>query len=288
MVAVLVIVLVVAAAAVSGLVLFIVAAAMLGGRRVTIAMPSMRPAVWAGALPSARASLLEAFVLFLGLFVVASLLAEVGRLATGIDLTFVFAWLLTPIALWPLSRGLTWPGLRAAMGWTGGRGVLREMGAGVVGHLAGLPIVGLGLAVSFVIVAITGADASHPIVNDATGSPWRLAGLFLMTTVWAPLVEESMFRGALYAHLRSVPRRAADPATGAMTARGMPALASGLVTGLVFAAIHPQGFAGVPVLAALGLNFCLIREWRGSIIAPMTAHAVHNGLITAVLVVLMG
>jgi membrane protease YdiL (CAAX protease family) len=32
----------------------------------------------------------------------------------------------------------------------------------------------------------------------------------------------------------------------------------------------------------MGLVLALLREWRGSLIAPMTMHALHNGTITLV------
>ncbi len=69
--------------------------------------------------------------------------------------------------------------------------------------------------------------------------------------------------------------------------RRLPVIPAALIVGFIFAIIHPQGFAGVPVLAALGFNFCLLREWRGSIIAPMFAHAMHNGVATVALVMFL-
>jgi membrane protease YdiL (CAAX protease family) len=35
----------------------------------------------------------------------------------------------------------------------------------------------------------------------------------------------------------------------------------------------------IPALSGLAFGFALIREWRGSLIASMTAHAVHNGIL---------
>jgi membrane protease YdiL (CAAX protease family) len=84
-----------------------------------------------------------------------------------------------------------------------------------------------------------------------------------MACVWAPVVEETFFRGALFGYLR----------------QHMPWAVSGVLAGLLFAIVHPQGLIAVPVLAAIGFNFSAIREWRGSIIASMSAHALNNGTI---------
>jgi len=36
-------------------------------------------------------------------------------------------------------------------------------------------------------------------------------------------------------------------------------------------------------LMLLGFGFGLLREWRGSLIAPITAHAMHNGALVLVM-----
>jgi len=48
---------------------------------------------------------------------------------------------------------------------------------------------------------------------------------------------------------------------------------------MLFAAVHPQGWTGAPVLAAMALSFALVREWRGSLVAPMLMHGMWNGLV---------
>ena len=51
---------------------------------------------------------------------------------------------------------------------------------------------------------------------------------------------------------------------------------------LVFASVHPQGWTGVPVLMAMAFNFAIVREWRGSLIAPMTMHFCTNAFTLVV------
>ena len=92
--------------------------------------------------------------------------------------------------------------------------------------------------------------------------------LFLLASVVAPLVEETMFRGALYHYLRGSWRWAASAGTAA----------------LLFAAVHPQGWTTIPAIGAIGFNLATIREWRGSLAASITAHAMNNAIVCAFLV----
>ena len=172
---------------------------------------------------------------------------------------------------WPMLRGLTRTERRAGFGVSRGRGVWREIGAGVVGYLAGVPIIALGVGLTLVLTLAVKADASHPL-NHLTGvAPPVLVFLGFLAAVWAPVVEELFFRGAFYSAWRQ--------------RRGR--WVSGLVTGVIFAAVHPQGWTAIPALGAVGLVFALLREWRGSIIAPVTAHALNNGSLFVMMLVVM-
>jgi membrane protease YdiL (CAAX protease family) len=59
-----------------------------------------------------------------------------------------------------------------------------------------------------------------------------------------------------------------------------------LTSAFIFAVIHPQGWAGVPAIMALAAGFSLLRMWRQSLIAPMTAHALNNGLVCVMMLLL--
>lgn len=220
---------------------------------------------------------LETFTLFIVGFLIVSIAGVAIERFTGIDATPLLIWLLLPIALWPVARGTPMVNWKYATGWRRGRGVAREIGAGLVGYIAGLPIflagIGLTLLLAFVVSRLTGDEGeppSHPIVNEAmAGGVWTVVSLYLLAAVWAPLVEETMFRGALYHHFRG---------------RLGPIL-SGVAVAFVFAIIHPQGIIAVPALMSLAIVFALIREWRGSLIGPIVAHSVHNGALVTILVV---
>jgi membrane protease YdiL (CAAX protease family) len=192
----------------------------------------------------------------------------------GYGMRFIFGK--SPITLWmeviPLTiafaLGIGWPlffgqGVaewRATFGFHRGRGFFREVGSGLVGYLAGLPIVAIGFFATAILIKITGINASHPI-NQVLGGSWLdVLAAFVLAAILAPIMEESMFRGALFAHLRE----------------HFGWWISAPTVGVIFAIIHPQGWVALPVLGSIGFVFCGIREWRGSIIPSMAAHAFHN------------
>jgi membrane protease YdiL (CAAX protease family) len=188
-------------------------------------------------------------------------------------------WALIVIPLWPvLARGMKWSEFRWGLGWHAGRGVLREMGAGVVGYFAGLPLLAVVIAITVGIFIVRTAvyQVGHPGENPPTpanpvadliskGSPGVLAMLFVLATCWAPIVEEAIFRGAMYRQLRT--------RLGVLAAAGISALAFGCMHGYSFLLLGP--------VICLGFVFALMREWRGSLIASMTAHFMHNATALA-------
>ena len=180
--------------------------------------------------------------------------------------------------LLPLLRGVTWPEWRRALGWHSGSGVLHEVGAGLIGYVAGVPLLAAGIGVTWMIKKWTGANPTHPIVYEIMGSHghggkwwWLIIEIFVLAAIWAPLLEETIFRGALYQHLRG----------------WSAAAVAAIINGIIFAVIHPQGFAGMPPLMALAFTFALIREWRGSLIGPMCAHAFNNATLVLMLVLIL-
>lgn len=256
--------------AVAGLCVAIVAVVMAAKGRVRAAY---RPPA-----PGGSVFIETVAIFFVGLLAVQALAAAIqGPVTSGapaFDLSYLLIWLLPPIALWPVLRGMHFSTLRFAMGWHSGRGVFREIGAGVMGYLAGVPIFALGIGLTLLLMLVRdilslgeSEPPTHPIM-DAMGKGGLIGYLVLLSlaAVWAPLAEESIFRGAFYHHLRG----------------RMSPFISMLVTGFVFAVVHPQGLVAVPALMSLGVIFAMMREWRGSLIAPMTAHALHNGTIITI------
>ncbi len=138
--------------------------------------------------------------------------------------------------------------------------------------MAGLPLMAAAIGVTVLLSKFSGEKPIHPIVFGAGGAKAAaIVGLYLLASVWAPVVEETMFRGALFNYLRAWHRW----------------LLSAVVSSLIFAALHPQGWTGIPVLATIGFNFAAIREWRGTVIASGTAHALNNAVATTMLVLVL-
>lgn len=211
---------------------------------------------------------LEAFALYLaGYFSIGFLARKIvpGSLLLGPILAM--AWVIFAM-LWPLLRGMTWQGLCGALGWYRGQGVVREAFAGIIGYLAGLPIVALSAVFAYVLSSRTHTMTTHPLVFSNTHGAWAIIEMYLLASVFAPLVEETMFRGALFNHLRQ--------------RHGW--FLSALVSSLLFAALHPQGWTAIPVLGAIGFVLASIREWRGTFIASATAHALNNGVVTTFII----
>ncbi|MCH2139823.1 MAG: CPBP family intramembrane metalloprotease [Phycisphaerales bacterium] len=189
------------------------------------------------------------------------------------------------VLLWPLMRGRSWHAVRTEIGWTCGNGVIRECLCGVAGYAMAIPIaaIGLLLTVFLIFVASSGDDGgssvAHPIVGElADGGITLRIQILVLAVIIAPLVEETLFRGLLYRHLRSVTGR---------WALAWSVVLSSLVSGLIFAMIHPQGILAIPALTSLAIAFALAREWRGSLIAPMVMHGLSNGLIMTLLLVMV-
>lgn len=186
---------------------------------------------------------------------------------------------------WPRIRGVSWSETFHAIGWSKGRGLVREVGAGVATYVMMLPLMAAGLIVTLVLAAIVRAitggaaggveTASHPVAPMLVEASWSVKLLILvLAAVIAPLVEETMFRGVLYRHMREATGRVGGV---------LSFIASAAVVSFVFAAIHPQGWLGIPPLMSIAIGINIAREWRGSLISCMVAHGINNGLVLTIL-----
>jgi membrane protease YdiL (CAAX protease family) len=227
--------------------------------------------------------LLECFALYLGIMTVSALLAPFFGSAVGVA---GYGLAVVIPLLWPRWRGISWREFRIAVGLHRGRGFWREIGAGCVGYLGVLAIASIGIVLTLMLSLATshfggglgGVEEStnrtpsgpevHPVVGWIyEGDLWVRLACFGLAAGFAPLFEELFFRGALQRYFRG----------------RLQFLASALLTGLIFAALHPQGVFAIPALAGIGVGFSLLREWRDSLIAPMTAHAINNGCLVGML-----
>jgi membrane protease YdiL (CAAX protease family) len=201
-----------------------------------------------------------------------------------------FAMLTSLTALaWPVARGVPWRQVREDVGLNlgplkPGRPRWLEPFAGLGCYATALPLLFAGVLAMLALMAIQRAiggaaprgltpheKPTHPIVGWVLKAGWwgRLL-VFLVASVIAPIVEETMFRGVLLRYLRDATWRWGFIAS---------ALASATLVSFVFAAIHPQGWLAIPALMALSFAFCLFREWRGTLVPAIVAHGMNNGLV---------
>jgi membrane protease YdiL (CAAX protease family) len=206
--------------------------------------------------------------------------ADLGGLGTVGVITFQALGLLALV--WPIMRGVSWNDLRRELGLTLGAGIVRETAWGVLAWCMAVPMVLVGLVLSLLLGWLFGgsfSDASHPLQEGLrSSSTGGIVIWYLVAALVAPVLEEVLFRGGLYRGLRG--------ATASMPLLGSVVI-SAILSSLVFAAIHPQGFLFVPILGALAMSFCLVRELRGSLVAPMVGHALNNGLIVTLNLMLL-
>jgi membrane protease YdiL (CAAX protease family) len=136
-----------------------------------------------------------------------------------------------------------------------------------------LIVIGVGIAAVLTSLLGPGAPPSHPIQDEiASAGAGQLLSLLVIAAVIVPPIEEIVFRGVLYRHLREAFGR-----VGSLLGFAAAALASSLL----FAALHPQGLGFVPILASLAVAFCIARELTGSVVPAIVAHGVSNAAIVA-------
>lgn len=135
-----------------------------------------------------------------------------------------------------------------------------------MGLVAGLLALGAGVLVGAITMAVTGAfssaagDVLLDLVDD--GDTLALIAFMIMVGVGAPIVEEILTRGLLFASLRK---------------RGLSALWTVVVASLVFAVVHFEPVR-LPLIIAMGLVLGVARAKSGSTGVAIVGHAVNNSL----------
>jgi uncharacterized protein len=132
----------------------------------------------------------------------------------------------------------------------------------------------LGLAVVLGGTDLTSYLTGRPLVPTVMVDFYRnswLPGLLFAMVVLAPLGEETLFRGFLYA--------------GITASRAGPIVAI-IVSTVAFAALHVQyDWYGIAGVAAIGLYLGVIRFWTRSLFLTMILHSVANAVATLELVI---
>lgn len=222
---------------------------------------------------AAMLEMVALFLLGLLLAVGAPILAYAGG-AEGATATLIateiMMWGLLGVIAWPLLRGVAWRRLAEDLGLTRGVGLGREALFGALGYVASLPLlIGAALLGAAIEGALGlgddgGSASGYPLMEQPMAHSWAAVLLGAAgAVIWAPIIEEVIFRGALFRFLRA----------------RMGAILTILVTAAAFAIAHPYNPLGLMGVMVGGLVFGLLREWRGSLVAPMVAHALHNAVV---------
>jgi membrane protease YdiL (CAAX protease family) len=223
--------------------------------------------------PSVADAFVEGFAIYLAGFVVMILglphvLPEHASFAWNVLIVVPFAAAIG----WIRYRGVTWEQFVRQTGLHRGRGVVREMFAGIVGYISGLPLLIAGAIACTILSKMSHVTPTHPIEKNILDPGWTRFWLYVLACVYAPITEELLFRGMLFRHL----------------SLRVQWFVSMLIVSLIFAAIHPQGWTAIPILGAIALVLALIRYQRDSIVGSMTAHALNNFLALTIVILAAG
>lgn len=235
----------------------------------------LKTPIAAGAPPSI---LLRAFFVFLvGSFVLEGLfIGLVGFMAGGSPDNAQASSVLLQISatLAAIALAITYLGNRTPNAGN----ILREIGLrgmslvqslkwAVGGYCAALPFLLVAYYITQILLrtVLRGIPTpEHPLVPTVeSGGALTWAAAIVLAVVAAPIVEEIAFRGLLYTALRA----------------RMGMWASVIISGTVFAALHPTIPAQFLLLSVLGCAFAVIRERSRSLIPSMICHGINNGVM---------
>lgn len=124
----------------------------------------------------------------------------------------------------------------------------------------------LGMVAFYLVAAAWVAIAGDPEQSTsqdigADESDLALLAAGVLFVLIAPVAEEFFFRGFFYGSLRT----------------RLHWVWASLICGVVFGIIHvASGIEAVPVLIVLGVIFCLVREFTGSLYPVIAMHALNN------------
>ncbi len=147
-----------------------------------------------------------------------------------------------------------------------GRNLFREIGIGIGGYLAILPVF-LTLIVGLVLFAkfIHYEPPPHPLVElfleEEKRAPWVIVYSLFLAGIAGPVFEEIFFRGFCYTLFKNK--------WGSRWAM--------ILSAACFSVIHQSEFAFLPIFV-LGLALAYLYEKRGSLVASITLHVAHNAI----------
>ena len=180
----------------------------------------------------------------------------------------------------PLLAAVSMPLMYAPLLWLARRRLFGPAGVGLMRGLGWLPapggrralfwttalLVGMGTAIDLAVGLLSEATGMSSHWTEwfdedlAWGRPLVAGGSLLGTVVFAPVFEEIVFRGLLYATLR---RRLSWPLAATLSAA-------------IFALAHGYGAAGFGSVFASGLLWAIAYERTGSLLPNTAAHVLNN------------
>lgn len=193
-------------------------------------------------------------------------------------------------------------------------GLARPRGGLLAGAGLGLAVGFGALVASWVLVALStlllqGLDypaentAQEPLIDgvrELVGGRPEIAvpAVILVMVLFAPAVEELVFRGAVFGGLhrlgRLISRRLGgreggskeDPEEGSRAAGLASFVLASLLSSALFALLHLSPVI-LPALFVLSIALCALYERTGSLLPPFVAHATFNAFPT-LLIILLG
>jgi len=173
----------------------------------------------------------------------------------------------------PLLATLSMPLMYAPLLWLARRRLFAPAGVGLARGLGWVPAPGGWRALAWTIALLVGMGTATDLATHmsahwtewfdedlAWGGPLIAGASLLGTVVFAPVFEEIVFRGMLYATLR---RRLAWPIAATLSAA-------------IFAIAHGYGAAGFGSVFLSGLLWAIAYERTGSLLPNMAAHILNN------------
>ncbi|MDW8051200.1 MAG: type II CAAX endopeptidase family protein [Armatimonadota bacterium] len=233
-----------------------------------LSRPPLPPRPEPGESPFAFDPLLWA----LAIFMLAVLYLPTVRLLFsqwGIDasIPFYLAVVLLPLAY--LQSVRREPGVLGRIRWFQGSWG-KQLRAGLMSFAMYLPLL-IGLfAITFWVIPALPAEQMHPIGEEVlkNHTVGQRVWTFVQAVVLAPIVEEFVFRGALFQVLWQ--------RTGRVWL-------SAFVSGYLFAVIHPQFLGGVFHLTVFGAVAALAYAHTRSLLPCIVMHALNNGALMVML-----
>jgi membrane protease YdiL (CAAX protease family) len=213
-----------------------------------------------------------AFVRGIGLAVGMTAALQTFSPLAVVSTLYVFTGVGAAVYLWAKARrrGASF----ADIGLRSPGGLLGDIGYGVLGYCAALPlVVALGWLSRLIFHDRLGATSTpNPILPMIAGErdPTGRVVIYLLVAVAAPVLEELFFRGALFTALRT----------------RFPWALSALISGALFAMVHPV--QDWPQILGLGFALATLREMRQSLVPGMVAHCLQNSLAFVTMSLIFG